>query len=174
MSPSRSGTGPFQQLDGAVDGRPLLVAGDEEGDRSAKIRPALCDKAQSRRHHGGDTALHIDGAPAKKKPVFKDAAKRVMPPQRQVPRRHHVGMSGEDQAGRAGADAGIKVLNVRRARRREDRPLNREARRLQHLAEQRERTTFRRSDGRAADQRLRELDGIVGHLGCASLMRTVA
>ena len=43
------------------------------------------------------------------------AGERRMRPGRFVARRHHIGMAGEHQMRRAGADAGVEILHVRRA-----------------------------------------------------------
>src|ERR1700719_5198221 len=58
----------LQQLDGAVDGTGLFVAGDQERDRSLAVRarPAavIGEILQHRRDAAGDAALHVDRAAA--------------------------------------------------------------------------------------------------------------
>ena len=73
---------PVEQLDGAVDGGPFLVAGDQEG-RSSRRRPAAVratiGRAPPRRSR--DAALHVDGAAPVEHAVGDLAGKgRVCPP----------------------------------------------------------------------------------------------
>jgi hypothetical protein len=54
--------GPWQQLGCAVDRRSFLIAGDQEGDAPAEIVASPGDEAESRCHHCGEAAFHINRA----------------------------------------------------------------------------------------------------------------
>ncbi|GJE43160.1 hypothetical protein AEGHOMDF_2339 [Methylobacterium soli] len=90
-----AGTRPIQELHGAVDRRPLLVAGDQEADRAAEIRAAPRDEFEGARQHAGDAALHVGGAAPVEKPILHRSGEGTVPPRRDGARRHHVGMAGE-------------------------------------------------------------------------------
>ena len=70
---------PLQELDGAVDRDALLVAGDEERDRTllrlAAVRGQIIER---RRDEAGDAAFHVDGAAAVQHVVRDLAGKRRM------------------------------------------------------------------------------------------------
>ena len=146
---------PIEQLDGAVDGRTLLVAGDEKADRAGEIRMPG-EVCQRRRHHAGDAALHVGGAAAEELAAFDDAAERVVAPARDVARRHDVGVTCEHEVRVADPEAGIEVLDVRRPFGRKHRPVHLEAGVAEHLRDEAQRATLRRRDRGAADQGLRE------------------
>ena len=83
-----------------------------------------------------------------------------MRPRRLVADRHHVGVAGKHQMRPVAGAAGVEVLDVGRAVLGEDRPLDREAERLQHRFQRRQRAALGRRDRRAADQRGEVLGGI--------------
>ena len=150
--------GPLQELDRAVHGRSLLVAGDEETDRAGEVRRRL-EKGERRRHHAGDAALHVDGAAPEQFAVLDDGGERIVPPAARIAGRHHVGVAGEEKVRTADAEAGVEIVDVRRAGLGEDGPMHLEAGIAQHLPDEGERAAFRRRDGGAADQRLGEGEG---------------
>ncbi len=79
----------------------------------------------------------------------------IVAPSRGIARRHHVGVAGEQQA-RPLADAGVQVLDVRRARLGEDRALDAESGFSENPREVGERPALVRRHGGAADQPLGE------------------
>ncbi len=105
------------QLDRAVDGGPLLVAGEEKTDR-ARERAAR-DEAQRGGERGGDAALHVAGAASPDLAVGERAGERIEAPFARVARRHDVGVAGEDEIRRARAEARVEIVDRRRPRRRE-------------------------------------------------------
>jgi hypothetical protein len=60
----------------------------------------------------GDPALHVDGAAPVQKAVLDLARKRAVGPRALLAGRHHVGMSGKADMRRAGADAGVEVVDI--------------------------------------------------------------
>ena len=89
---------------------------------------------ERRRDLAGDRALHVDGAAAVEHAVGDLARERRMRPVRLVARRHHVGVAGEHQMRRGGADAGVEVLDSVGAGLREGDAMDREARALRARA----------------------------------------
>ena len=103
---------PFQQLDGAVDRDVFFVAGDQERDRALRLAAIGLEIIEHRGDAAGDAALHVDGAAAVEIAVLDVAGERAVGPGALVARRHHVGMAGESDVRRAGADAGIEVVDI--------------------------------------------------------------
>ena len=95
-------------------------------------------------------ALHVAGAAAVQDAVAHLAAERIDLPVRSADR-HHVGMAGEADMRRSGADAGEQVVDLAVAQRRDG-----EAELLQSVGQHRLRAGIRRRHRGAADQRLRE------------------
>src|SRR4029078_1222016 len=85
----------LQQLDGAVDGNVLLVAGDEERDRSLGTATIVGEGLQHGGDAAGDAGLHVDRAAAIEKTVLDLARERAMAPGGFVAGGHHVGMARE-------------------------------------------------------------------------------
>ena len=63
-------------------------------------------------HRAGDAAFHIHRAAAEELAVCDLAGERRMRPAFHLARRHHVGMPGEDDVRRGGADTRIKIFDV--------------------------------------------------------------
>ncbi len=109
---------------------------------------------------GGDASLHVDGAAAVEGAVADLARKRRYGPGGLVAGRHDVGVAGERKMRPAGAEAGVKVVDVGRAGLGEYQPMAGEARRLKHVLQQRQGAAFVRRDAFAANEGLRQRDGI--------------
>ena len=92
---------------------------------------------ERRRDLAGDRALHVDGAAAVQHAVGDVGRERRMRPRLGIAGRHHVGVAGEHQMRRAGADAGVEVLDIGGARLGERHPVHGEARALQHAFRER-------------------------------------
>ena len=107
---------------------------------------------QHRRDAAGDAALHVDGAAAVQKAVLDVAGERAMGPCALVARRHHVGMAGKGDVRRAGADAGIEVVDIGGAGFAEGDAMHLEAGGLQDVFEDAERAGVGRGYGGAAQQ----------------------
>src|ERR1700682_4292571 len=90
---------PLQQLDGAVDGEVLLIAGNQERDRTFAVVSGFAAMGGQILQHRSDTtgnaALHVDSTAAIEKAVLDVAGERAMAPCALVARRHHFGMAGE-------------------------------------------------------------------------------
>ena len=69
---------PVQQFDRAVDGGPLLVAGDEKADRA--LESAARDEAQRGGQGGGEPALHVAGAASPDLAVRESAGEGIEAP----------------------------------------------------------------------------------------------
>src|SRR6516164_52992 len=108
--------GPFQKLHCAVDRDAFFVAGNEERERAF---PGLAAVGRKMVERGGDetsdAAFHVDRAASVNLLAGDVAAERRMPPRRLIARRHHVGVPSKDQIRPCVADAGIKVVDRRRA-----------------------------------------------------------
>ena len=143
---------PFEQLHRAVDRDALLVAGDEERDRTLHLAVVGREIIERRRHRAGDRALHIDGAAAIERIADDLPGEWRMRPLRFVARRNHVGMAGEDQIGARGADARVEILNRRGAGLLEGHAMDGEAGAPQRRLDQAQRTAFRRRDRAAAQE----------------------
>ena len=79
---------------------------------------------------GGDAALHVDRAAAIDHAVLDRRGEGRMAPASRIAGRHDVGMAGEDEMRRAGAEGREEILDIRRAGLAEDGPLDGETRRL--------------------------------------------
>ena len=102
---------PLQQLDGAVDRDAFLVAGDQERDRAFRLAAVGREVVERRGDLAGDRAFHVDRAAAVEHAFVDLARERRMAPARLVARRHHVGMAGEHQMRRGGADARVEIFH---------------------------------------------------------------
>src|SRR6185312_10364876 len=71
---------PFQELDGAVDGDVLLVACDQERDRTFGLAAVVGEILQHGGDAAGDAALHVDRAAAVEKAVLDLAGERAVRP----------------------------------------------------------------------------------------------
>ena len=89
-----------------------LIAGDQDGDRPGE-RTAR-QMRQRRGDEGGDAALHVLGAAPVQHALLHHAAEWIVPPSLHRPRGHHIGMAGEEQAGRGRAAAGVEIVDGRR------------------------------------------------------------
>ena len=155
---------PLQQLDGAVDRDALLVAGDEQRDRTP-LRLAAVSLQMIHRcgDEAGNAAFHIDRAAAVQHVVSDFAGERRMPPRRFIAGRHHVGMAGKYQIGFFAADAGIKIIDGRCARLGERHAMHGEAGLRQHALQIGQRAAVLRRYRAAADRIAGDGDGIGGH-----------
>ena len=106
---------PVQQLHGAVDRGAFLVAGDQEADR-AFWWPVCREIGQRRGGKGRDSALHVLRAASVENAVDDVRREGIVPPCRYVARRHHVRMARKQQVGRAGAEACVEIVDIRRSR----------------------------------------------------------
>src|SRR5581483_11882929 len=103
---------PAQHLDRAVDRRPFLVAGYEQAER---ILATARDIIGGGGDEAGDGALHVGGAAPIELVTEELAAEGIDAPALGPPDRHHVGMAGEAEIAAAGADAGVEIVDRRRA-----------------------------------------------------------
>ena len=94
------------------------------------LRRPLGEIVERRRDGAGDRALHVDRAAAVERVADDLAGERRLRPGGVVAGRHHVGVAGEHEMRRAGADAGVEVLDRRGAGLREGDAVDREARGL--------------------------------------------
>ena len=95
---------------GAVQGRALLVAGDQEGQAAGNL--ALRQDLRDRRHPGRDAALHVDRAAAIEDAVLHLGLERARGPGLGRTGRHHIGVAGETEVGRGRAAPGVEVLDI--------------------------------------------------------------
>ncbi len=143
---------PLQELHGAVHRDALLVAGDQERDgalRRPTVRGEMIERGGER---AGDRALHVHRATAVERAACDLAGERRMAPFRLVARRHDVGVAGEDEMRGGVAEAGVEVLDRRRAGLRESDAMDLESRSLEHALDQAERAAFRGSYRGATQQ----------------------
>ena len=154
---------PFQKLHGAVDRDAFLVAGDEERDRALRLAAVGCEIVERRCDLARDRALHVDRAAAVEHVARDLARERRMRPLRLIARRHHVGVAGQHQMRRRGADARVEILDRVGAGLLEGDAMHREARALEHRLDDGERAALRRRHRGAADQIACEGDRI-GHV----------
>ena len=84
---------PGENLFGAVDGRPLLIGGDEQRERARK--GALLHGIASSGDKGSDRTLHVGGAAAEEKAVLLMRRKRRRRPVFQPPWRDDIDMAGK-------------------------------------------------------------------------------
>ena len=94
---------PIDELDRAVDGGALLVAGQQKRDRA--LERAARDEAQGGGERGGDPALHVGDAAAPQRALGERRRERRKAPARRVAGRHDVGVAGEDEVRRVAAEA---------------------------------------------------------------------
>jgi len=87
---------------GAVPGRALLVAGDQQRDRAA-VFGVFAGKVDPGADHGRDAGFHVGGAPALEPAVIEFRLERIVVPVLQRPRGHHVGVAGEAKHRRVAA-----------------------------------------------------------------------
>ena len=149
-SPSRGQ--PVQHFDRAVDGGAFLVAGDQKADRALFRRAVFGDPGEGGGGEGGDAALHVGGAAPNNFAIDNFAAERIDPPFLRVAGRHHIGMAGEQQKGRAVADAGVEIVDVRRAGFGKGQAMGVEPGGVQSRLKHVERAGVGGGNGRAADQ----------------------
>ncbi len=97
---------PLQDTDGAVQGRPLLVAGDQQADRAAR-RPRL-QMGGGGGGKGGDRTLHVAGAAPIENAVFDHPRKWFVRPG--AAGGHHVGMAGKAEMRAFSADTGEEII----------------------------------------------------------------
>ena len=147
---------PVDELDGAVDGRAFLVAGQEEADRAGERSPR--DKAQGGGDGGGDAALHVAGAAAPEFPVGDFGRERVEPPARLVAGRHDVGVAGEGEIGPRVSEPRIEVEDRGRSRRLEGDEVGGEARLAQEIAQIGQSAGVDRRHRGKAEKRARDLE----------------
>ena len=157
---------PFQQLDGAVDGDVLFVAGDQERDRTLRLAAIVGEILQHGGDAAGDAALHVDRAAAIEEAVLHFARERAVRPCGFVAGRHHVGMSGKGDVRRAVADAGVEIVDVGCAGLAEGDAVHLEAGVLQQTLEDAERTGIGGGDRRAADEVAGDGNGVVHSPAC--------
>ena len=153
-----------QHLLGAVDRRPLLVAGDEETDRAAEIRPAVGEEGRDRGREGGDRALHVRGAAPPYPAVALVPGEGIEAPGVGLADRDHVGVAGEAEMRPPLADAGEEIVDVGRARLGEGHPPGAEAQPLELAAQRVEHPRLDRGHAGAADERLRQRDRVEGEV----------
>ena len=128
----------------------------------AKIAAGLGDEARGRRGKGRDRAFHVGGAAAIEPAIDDLRRERIDAPALAPADRHHVAMAGEAEmlAWPLAGELGVEVVDPRRPRRLERHAPAGEANGLQRARERIQRARIRRRHARAADQRLRERDGI--------------
>ena len=147
---------PFEELDGAVDRRAFLVAGDEEADRAGER--LLGDEAQGGGCRRGEAALHVASAAAPELTVGDFGRERIEPPACRVAGRDDVGMAGEGEIGLSPPEPRIEVGDVGRSRRREDDELSGESFLGHEIAQIRQRAAVGRRHRPTADERARDLE----------------
>ncbi len=154
---------PVDELDGAVDGRAFLVAGQEEADRAGERSPR--DEAQGGGDRGGDAALHVAGAAAPEFAVGDLGRERVEPPARLVARRHDVGVAGEGEIGPRVSEPRIEVEDRGRSLGLEGDEVGGEPGLAQKIAQIGQRAGVDRRDRGKAEKRARDLErrGRSGH-----------
>ncbi len=96
---------------GTVDEGPLLVGGDEEGNRPSVIR-MLGHEALDRHHHGCQRALHVGGAAPVQHAILDGRLERRGVPFVQRAGGHHVCVAGEAEQWPFAAAAGPEVGGV--------------------------------------------------------------
>ena len=151
---------PVEHLARAVDRDALLVAGDEEADRAAEIRPARGEEARHRGGEAGDGALHVGGAAAAQHAVDDAAGEGRDRPARGLAGRHHVGVAGEAEIAPAIAEPCIEVDDVGGALFGEDQTMTGEAEALEPAGEEIDRALVARRHARQADELAGEGDRV--------------
>ena len=131
---------PLQQLDGAVDRNVFLVTGDQKRNRAFGLAAIVGEILQHRGDAAGDAALHVDRAAAVKETVPHLAGERAERPCGFIAGRHHIGMPGKGDVRGFGPDAGVEIVDIRRAGFAEGHPMHVEAGVFQQAFEDAERT----------------------------------
>ncbi len=139
---------------GAIDKGPLLIGGDEKGDRPGVIR-MLGHEALDRHHHGSQRAFHVGGAAPVEHAILDGRLERRGVPFVQRPGGHHVGVTGEAEQWPLAATTGPEVGGVLKHHGLDDKPDPGEALRHQGLA-----PFIEGGNGGAADQILGQCDDI--------------
>ncbi len=147
---------PADELDRAVDRRPLLVAGDEEADRAGK--GAAPDEAEGRRRRRRESSLHVAGAASPQLALGDLGRERPEPPAGGVARRHDVGVPGKDEVRRRLSVSGEEVENIRRSGRREGHELGREASAGEEIAQPGQNSGVRGRHRGKGDERARDVE----------------
>ena len=113
-----------------------------------------------------DGTLHVGGAAAIKGALLHLAAKRIDGPKGRLADRHHVGVPGEAEMRSALADAGIEIVDRRRARLGEAETVAGETEPRQRPLDQSKRAALGRRHARAAHEIAGQSDRVeVGRLG---------
>jgi hypothetical protein len=149
-----------EHLARAVDRGAFLVARDQQADRAAEAGAARGEEALRRGDEGRDRALHVRGAAAVERAVVDLAGEGRDRPAVEVADRHDVAVAREAEMRAARADAGVEVVDVGRAGFRERHALAAEAERAERALEHAQHALVLRGHRGAADQGLREADGI--------------
>ena len=152
----------LQHLHRAVDRRPLLVAGDQQADRTVEVAAAPPEETRTGVGEGRDRALHVGGAAAEQVARRQLGGERPDRPGRQVAHRHDVGMAGKAEVLSTFPDAGIKIGHVVGAGLGEIHALAGEAQRQQRALQQFQCTRLARRHALAAHQRACQFDHIRG------------
>ena len=118
----------------------------------------LGDEAQGGGDGGGDAALHVAGAAAKKLAVGDLGRERIEPPALDVAGRDDVGMAGENEIGPPGPEPRVEVQDRRRPGGLEGDELGCESSPGQEIAQIGQRPAVLRRHRATADQRARDLE----------------
>ncbi len=105
---------PFQHLTRTVYGWTFFVSGNEKTDGAVEHVFGFAEIVESGRHETGDVAFHVGRAASKKPAIVNNCAKGGMCPICFVTGRNHVGMPCEANVRCFCANAGEKVVDVRR------------------------------------------------------------
>jgi len=143
---------PIEHLDGAVDRRTFLIAGDQHTDGAAEVAAAPFDETPGGRGEGGHRAFHVRRAAPVEPAVAPRRLERIGGPVRRISRRHHVRVAGEAEVRLARAEARIEVVDVRRAFGAERQAVAGEADLFERRAEHVEGACVGRRHARPADQ----------------------
>ncbi len=128
----------------------------------------MMDVFERRRDEGRDAALHIHRAAPVDFAVADFARERRHGPGSLVAGGHDVGVACERKMRPAGAETGIEIVDVGRAGFGKDQPMASEAGGLEDVLQKRQRAAFVGRHAFAADERLRQCDGVgwdKGHCG---------
>ena len=82
---------PFQHFGGAIDGRPFLIARDQQADAALMIRPQR-EEIGHARDESRDTAFHVTSAAAIDHAIGDLRAEWIMLPAGAITNRHHIRM----------------------------------------------------------------------------------
>src|SRR6516225_5571603 len=145
---------PLKELDRAVDRHVLLIAGDQERDRSLRLAAVVAEILQHGRNAASDAALHVDCAAAIEETVLHLAGERAMAPRGLIAGGHNVGVAGKGDMRRLAADASVEIVDVGGAGLAEGDAVHLEAVSLEEVFEDAERAGIGRSYRWAANQLL--------------------